>query len=100
MKVAWVLVPIVAGMTIPPFVAMNLRMASKVGDMEAAVVLHAVGTLAGLLWVMLGMLTICRLLLRWCCQPSRHRSFPAALQRRRSLRRRPHPPAAWLRGWQ
>lgn len=55
MKAVWLLIPILTGLSVPALVAMNLRMASRTGDMEAAVVLHAVGTLAGLLVVWAGM---------------------------------------------
>ncbi len=55
MKAFWLLIPIITGLAVPALVAMNLRMAARTGAMEAAVVLHAVGTLAGLLVIGAGM---------------------------------------------
>jgi len=48
MQAAWLLAPLVAGHSQPVRWQMNLRVARVTGDMEAAVVLHVVGTLVGL----------------------------------------------------
>lgn len=51
----WWLVPVVVGLMQPVLWQMNLRLAKGSGDMEAAVLLHLVGTVVGLGWVGMGL---------------------------------------------
>lgn len=46
-KLLWLLAPVIAGMAQPVIWAMNLRVARDSGAMEASMVLHLVGGLAG-----------------------------------------------------
>ena len=55
MPTSWFLVPILVGLFQPLLWQMNLRLARSSGDMEAAVLLHAVGTVVGLAWVLGGL---------------------------------------------
>ena len=52
---AWWLVPVVVGLMQPVLWQMNLRLAKGTGDMEAAVILHVVGTVVGFGWVAAGL---------------------------------------------
>jgi len=55
MTSAWWTVPLIVGLTQPILWLMNLRLAKESGDMEAAVLLHVVGTLVGLAWIGIGL---------------------------------------------
>ncbi len=51
----WLLAPILVGLSNPVLWQMNVRMSDRSGEMEAAVVLHVVGALAGAAIVTLGL---------------------------------------------
>lgn len=55
MKSLWLMIPLGTGLLIPVLVQMNLRMARSIGDMEAAVLLHGVGVVAGVAWMGVGL---------------------------------------------
>lgn len=55
MPSSWLLVPILVGLFQPLLWQMNLRLARASGDMEAAVLLHVVGTVVGIGWIMAGL---------------------------------------------
>ena len=55
MTSAWWTVPVIVGLMQPILWLMNLRLAKDSGDMEAAVLLHVVGTLVGLAWIGVGL---------------------------------------------
>ena len=55
MGAAWLLVPVAVGLSQPILWQMNLRVAKHTGDMEAAVILHVVGTGVGLSLALGGM---------------------------------------------
>ena len=54
MNPLWFVVPVVVGALTPVVLQMSVQMASRVGHMESAVVLHLVGTLAGVGWMVVG----------------------------------------------
>ncbi len=55
MQHAWLMVPVVVGASQPLLWEMNLRVARRLGDMEAAVALHVVGAVVGLGWLAAGL---------------------------------------------
>ncbi len=55
MSILWFLVPVFMGLCQPILWQMTLRLASVAGNMPAAVILHAVGTVAGGLFMAAGL---------------------------------------------
>lgn len=51
----WLLLPVCVGLSQPVIWQMNLAVSSRSGVMESAVVLHLVGTVVGLCWVLGGL---------------------------------------------
>lgn len=54
MKAVWFLVSILAGAAVPAIVQMNLRVSRSTGDVEASVLLHAIGAVGGVGWMLVG----------------------------------------------
>ena len=55
MNPLWFGVPFLIGAMTPVVLQMSTQMARRIGVMESAVVLHIVGTLAGLVWLAVGL---------------------------------------------
>jgi bacterial/archaeal transporter family-2 protein len=54
MNPLWLIVPILIGLAQPVIMQMSVRVSRVTGEMESAVILHAVGAIIGLLWMGLG----------------------------------------------
>ena len=54
-SIIWFLIPIFLGLCQPFILQMTLRLAKVMGDMQAAVSLHLVGTITGGLFILLGL---------------------------------------------
>ena len=55
MNPLWFAVPLIVGAMTPVVLQMSAQMADRIGDMESAIILHIVGTVAGLAWWILGL---------------------------------------------